>query len=77
MDILPRNASPILNKNTKPSIQIAIVNPFFLKKLIIGFPIVPDMYATNLLNLFDDPSFSSISLSFYDCFICLKLLLGS
>ena len=49
MDILPRNASPILNKNTKPSIQIAIVNPFFLKKLIIGFPTVPDMYATNLL----------------------------
>ena len=35
------NASPILNKKTNPKIPVAIANPFFLKKLIIGQPIVP------------------------------------
>jgi hypothetical protein len=35
------NASPILNKKTKPRIAAAIAKPFFLKKLIIGPPIVP------------------------------------
>ena len=41
MDIRPRNASPILNRKTKPKIPIAIETPFFLKKLTIGPPIVP------------------------------------
>ena len=42
IDILPKKASPILNKKTNPKIPIAIENPFFLKKLITGPPIVPD-----------------------------------
>ncbi len=41
MDILPRKASPILKRKTKPRIPTAIEKPFFLKKLIIGPPIVP------------------------------------
>ena len=41
MDIRPRNASPILNKNINPKIPMAIANPFFFKKLIIGPIMVP------------------------------------
>ena len=48
MDIRPKNASPILNKNTKPKIPNAIENPFFLKKLIIGPPSVPLIQAIYL-----------------------------
>ena len=57
MDIRPRNASPILNKNTKPKIPTAIANPFFLKKLIIGPPIVPVIQATKLVIILLDPRF--------------------
>jgi len=41
MDILPRKASPILKRKTKPKIPNAILKPFFLKKLTIGPAIVP------------------------------------
>ena len=40
MDILPRKASPTLNKKTNPKIPKAIEKPFFLKKLVIGQLIV-------------------------------------
>ena len=43
MDILPIKASPILNKKTNANIPAAIANPFFLKKLIIGPAIVPEI----------------------------------
>ena len=65
----PRNASPILNKNTNPNIPAAIANPFFLKKLMIGPPIVPVMYAIKLVITLLDPSFPSISLSVSLCFV--------
>ena len=41
MDILPRNASPILKRKTNPKIPRAILKPFFLKKLITGPAMVP------------------------------------
>ena len=49
MDILPRKASPILNKKTKPKIPKAILNPFFLKKLITGPAVVPLIHAINFV----------------------------
>ena len=55
MDIRPKNASPILNKNTKPKIPKAIENPFFFKKLIIGPPRVPLIHATIFVIKFFDP----------------------
>ena len=60
MDIRPRNASPILKRNTNPKIPRAILNPFFLKKLNIGPPIVPLIQATDFVAGFDAPSFASI-----------------
>ena len=48
IDIRPRKASPILKRKTKPKIPKAILNPFFLKKLIIGPPTVPLIHATDL-----------------------------
>ena len=45
MDILPRNASPILKRNTNPKIPIAILKPFFLKKLTTGPPTVSEIQA--------------------------------
>ena len=54
MDIRPKKASPILNKNTKLKIPTAIENPFFLKKLIIGPPIVPVIQAVKLVIIFFD-----------------------
>ena len=56
MDIRPRNASPILNKNTKPKIPNAMENPFFLKKLITGPPSVPLIQAIIFVIKFCDPS---------------------
>jgi hypothetical protein len=44
MDILPRKASPTLNKKTNPNIPRAIEKPFFLKKLVIGPLIVPPIH---------------------------------
>jgi len=35
-----------LKRKTNPKIPIAILNPFFLKKLIIGPAIVPVIHAT-------------------------------
>ena len=67
----PRNASPILNKNTKPKIPIAIAKPFFLKKLIIGPPIVPDIHAIKLVTKLFDPNLFCINLSVR---FCLKYL---
>ena len=49
MDILPRNASPILKRNTNPKIPRAILNPFFLKKLNIGPAIVPLIHAADFV----------------------------
>ena len=46
-DILPRNASPTLNKKTNPKIPKAIEKPFFLKKLVIGPLIVPPIHDIN------------------------------
>ena len=63
MDIRPRKASPILNKNTKPKIPTAIEKPFFLKKLIIGPPIVPVIQAVKLVIIFFDPSLFFINSS--------------
>ena len=40
---------------------MAIENPFFLKKLIIGPPIVPAIQATKLVIIFFDPRLFSIS----------------
>ena len=56
MDILPRNASPILKRNTNPKIPRAILNPFFLKKLNIGPAIVPLIHAADFVKKFGDPS---------------------
>ena len=53
MDIRPRKASPILKRNTNPKIPMAILNPFFLKKLIIGPPIVPLTHATDFVTMLD------------------------
>ena len=50
MDIRPKNASPILNKNMNPIINRLMVNPFFLKKLISGLTIVLTNQAENLFN---------------------------
>ena len=73
----PRNASPILNKKTKPNIPTAIANPFFLKKLIIGPIIVPVIYAVKLFIKLLDPSFSDIFLSVAFCFASLSVSIGS
>ena len=77
MDIRPRNASPILKRNTKPNMPMAIEKPFFLKKLITGPPIVPVIYTTNLVNKFLDPSFDCIMSSVSFCFSCLLVMRGS
>ena len=53
MDILPKKASPILKRKTNPKIPIAIFNPFFLKKLIIGPAIVPLIHAVDFVKIFD------------------------
>ena len=47
MDILPRKASPTLNKKTNPKIPKAIEKPFFLKKLVIGPLMVPPIQEMN------------------------------
>ena len=62
-DILPKKASPILKRKTKPKITIAILKPFFLKKLITGPITVPVNHATTLVKIFDEPNLSSIILS--------------
>ncbi len=59
---LPKNASPILKRKTKPKIPKAILKPFFLKKLIIGPPIVPLTHAVEFARIPDDPNFSCIIL---------------
>ena len=51
-DILPKNASPTLNKKTNPKIPKAIEKPFFLKKLIIGPLIVPPIHVSNFVIIF-------------------------
>ena len=43
-------------KKTNPRIPTAIENPFFLKKLIIGPPTVPVMYAKNAVIGFLEPN---------------------
>jgi len=51
IDILPKNASPILNKNIKLKIPIATLNVFLVKKLISGLTTVPVNHATIKKNL--------------------------
>ena len=57
-DILPKKASPILKRNTNPKIAIAILKPFFLKKLITGPTTVPVNQEIIFVNTFGDPNFS-------------------
>ena len=64
MDILPKKASPILKRKTNPKMAIAILNPFFLKKLVTGPITVPASQATDFVKVFEAPNFSSIILSF-------------
>ena len=71
------NASPILNKNTNPKIPAAMAKPFFLKKLMIGPPIVPVIYATKVVIILLDPSLPLIRLSVSFCFDCLSVSIGS
>ena len=66
-----------MNKKTKPNIPTAMANPFFLKKLIIGPPIVPVMYAKKLVVKLLDPSFPKIIESVSFCFACLSVSIGS
>ena len=49
IDILPRKASPILNKNMKLNKPIATLAEFFLKKLIKGLTTVPYNQAKNFV----------------------------
>ena len=56
MDIRPRKASPILKRNTKAKIPKAILNPFFLKKLIIGPAIVPLIHAADFVAKLEAPN---------------------
>ena len=63
MDILPKKASPTLNKKTKLRIPIAMLNPFFCKKLTIGPPMVPQLYVKKLLIIFLFPSLFEINSS--------------
>ena len=77
MDIRPRKASPILNKNTKPKIPTAIANPFFLKKLIMGPLTVPVIQAIKLVIILLDPSLLFIIWSVSFCFNCLSVSIGS
>ena len=74
MDILPRNASPTLNKKTNPNIPSAIEKPFFLKKLIIGPLIVPPIHDTNWVNIFSFLNLFEINLSFSFCLLYLSEL---
>ena len=54
-----------MNKKTKPNIPTAMANPFFLKKLITGPPIVPVIYAKKLVIKLLDLSFPAIILSIF------------
>jgi len=54
-----------LNKKTNPRIPIAILNPFFLKKLIIGPPIVPPIHVKKILITFLFPSLFEIKESLF------------
>ena len=54
-----------------------MAKPFFLKKLIIGPPIVPVIYAIKFVIILLDPSFPSINLSVSLCFACLFVSIGS
>ena len=49
--------------NTNPKIAIAMLKPFFLKKLITGPITVPVNHAIIFVAMFEDPNFSSIILS--------------
>ena len=60
IDIRPRKASPILKRNTNPKIPKAILNPFFLKKLMIGPRTVPQSQPRIFVNRFEAPNLSSI-----------------
>ena len=46
----PRNASPILNRKTKPSTAAAMANPLRRKKLVNGLATVPANHATTRPN---------------------------
>ena len=72
----PKNASPTLNKKTKPNIPIAIEKPFFLKKLIIGPPKVPLIQAISFVKIFCEPSLFCINWSVFSCFIFLSFEIG-
>ena len=52
-----------MNRKTKPSIAIAILKPFFLKKLITGPIIVPVNQETIFVKIFEELNLSSIILS--------------
>ena len=66
--------APIIDRIQIPA---AMAKPFFLKKLIIGPPIVPVIYAIKFVIILLDPSFPSINLSVSLCFTCLFLSIGS
>ena len=63
-DIRPKKASPILKRKTKPKIAIAILKPFFLKKLITGPITVPVNHATTLVKIFDDMAAAFATVAF-------------
>ena len=72
MDIRPRKASPILKRNTNPKIHKAIFNPFCLKKVSKGPPILLLIQAAILLpqylSAFNN-AFNSVNQSDYIHFI--------
>ena len=51
----PKNASPILNRKIKPSIERPMATPFFLKKLNNGLIIVAVNQASNRPKLPETP----------------------
>ena len=64
IDILPRKASPILNKNMKLNRPIATLVEFFLKKLIKGLIRVPYNQAKNFVKLWNGLSPINVKIGF-------------